>query len=369
MERKSLTRTKKAEIVRYLFEHKNASKTELTKALSISMPTVLQATNELLEQGILVEVGEYESTGGRRAKSLALKCDAVHSVGLDITTNRISFVLVNLAGEIVHYTEKKKIFFNNMDYYRELAEELNVFLKEVYLDEDQILGVGVSLPGILDSDEKILIKSNILKLDGVSLKMLENFVVCPVHYVNDANAAMMMEWDTVENDAVYFFLSNTVGGAFRINGEICLGTNRMAGEFDHMIIVPGGRPCYCGKHGCAYTYCSGLALEQEAGMPIEELMERVEQKDPDVMPVWEEYLEYLAVMIANLRTVFDSDIIIGGDVGAYLENHMFELGKKVMKYNTVDSDISYLKNSMYKKGGAAAGAALYYVLQFIDGIS
>ena len=58
MERKSLTRTKKAEIVRYLFEHKNASKTELTKALSISMPTVLQATNELLEQGILVEVGD-----------------------------------------------------------------------------------------------------------------------------------------------------------------------------------------------------------------------------------------------------------------------------------------------------------------------
>ena len=85
--------------------------------------------------------------------------------------------------------------------------------------------------------------------------------------------------------------------------------------------------------------------------------------------VWDEYLDYLAVMIANLRTVFDSDIIIGGDVGAYLEDYMFELGKKVMKYNTVDSDISYLKNSIYKKGGAAAGAALYYILQFIDDIS
>jgi len=369
MERRSLTKSKKSEIVRYLFEHKNASKTELTKALAISMPTVLQATNELLEQGILQEVGEYESTGGRRAKSLALNSGAAHAVGLDITTNRISFVLVNFVGEIVHYVEKKKIFVNNMDYYREVADELNLFLQEVKLNMNQILGVGVSLPGILDSDEKILIKSNILKLDGISLKMLENFVLCPVHYVNDANAAMMMEWDSTDKDAVYLFLSNTVGGAFRIDRKVFLGINRMAGEFDHMIIVPGGRPCYCGKKGCAYTYCSGLALEQESGMPVEELMERVAQHDSGVMQIWDEYLEYLAVMIANLRTMFDSDIIIGGDVGAYLEDHMFELGKKVMKYNTVDSDISYLKNSIYKKGGAAAGAALYYILQFMDHIS
>lgn len=367
MERRSLT--KKSKIVRYIFEHRNASKTELTKALSISMPTVLQCTSELLEQGILVEVGEYESTGGRRAKSLALNHNAVYSVGMDITTNRISFVLVNLIGEIVRYTEKKKIFANTMDYYRELTDELNLFIRETSLNEDQILGVGVSLPGILDSEEKILIKSNILKLDGISLKTLENFVQWPVHYVNDANAAMMMEWETAEKDAVYLFLSNTVGGAFRIKGEVILGINRMAGEFDHMIIVPGGRPCYCGKNGCAYTYCSGLALENESGLPVEKLMERVAQKDPEVMPVWDEYLDYLAVMIANLRTVFDSDIIIGGDVGAYLEDYMFELGKKVMKYNTVDSDISYLKNSIYKKGGAAAGAALYYILQFIDDIS
>lgn len=369
MKRRSLTKTKKSEIVRYLFEHKDASKTELTKALSFSMPTVLQGTNELIEQGLLIEVGEYESTGGRRAKSLALNRDAVHAAGIDITTKRISFVLVNFVGEIVRYKEIRKQFVNSMDYYRELADELTLFLKEVNLDEDHILGVGVSLPGILDSDEKILIKSNILKLDGISLKMLENFVLCPVHYVNNANAALRMERDTIQNDAVFLLLGDAVGGAFRVAGNVFLGINRMSGEFDHMIIVPDGRPCYCGKHGCAYTYCSGQALEKEAGMPIEELMKRVEQKDAVVMQVWDEYLNYLAILIANLRTMFDGDIIIGGDVGAHLEKHMFELGKKIMKYNTVDSDFSYLKNSTYKKGGAAAGAALYYILQFIDKIS
>ena len=368
MERKGLTRSKKSAIVQYLFEHKNASKTELTKALSFSMPTVLQGTNELVEQGILIEVGEYESTGGRRAKSLALNHNAVHAVGLDITTNRISFVLVNFVGEIVQYKEIRKPFANTMDYYRELADELTLFLHEVNLKEDQILGVGVSLPGILNSDEKILIKSNILKLDGISLKMLEHFVLCPVHYVNNANAALMMEWNSAQNDAIYLLLGDAVGGAFRISGKVLLGINRMSGEFDHMIIVPDGRPCYCGKNGCAYTYCSGQALERTAGMTIEELMVKVEQNDPVVMQIWDEYLNYVAIMIANLRTMFDGDIIIGGDVGAHLEKHMFTLGKKVMKYNTVDSDISYLKTSSYKKGGAAAGAALYYILQYMDNI-
>jgi len=369
MERKGVLRTKKSEIVQYLFEHKNASKTELMKALSFSMPTILQGTNELLEQGILKEVGEYESTGGRRAKSLALNSSVAYAVGIDITTKRISFVLVNFVGEIVRYTEKKKEFANTMDYYRELADELELFLQSVNLNEDQILGVGVSLPGILDSDEKILIKSNILKLDGISLKMLEHFVHCPVHYVNNANAALMMEGSAAKNDAVFLLLGDAVGGAFRVEGKVFLGINRMSGEFDHMIIVPDGRPCYCGKKGCAYTYCSGQALEQEAGMSIDELMKRVEQKDPQVIHIWDEYLNYLAILIANLRTMFDGDIIIGGDVGAHLEKHMFELGKKVMKYNTVDSDISYLKNSIYKKGGAAAGAAVYYIMQYIHNIS
>ena len=118
---------KKSEIVQYLFEHKNTSKTEMTKALNISMPTVLQNTKELIEQGILIEVGEYESTGGRRAKTLALNGDAAYTVGLDITTDHINFVLLNLRGEILKHAGKEKSFTHSLEYYREVSRKWNGF--------------------------------------------------------------------------------------------------------------------------------------------------------------------------------------------------------------------------------------------------
>lgn len=359
---------KKSEIVRYIFNHKNAAKSEIAKELNLSMPTVLQNTKELIEQGIVVEGGEYESTGGRRAKSLALNGDAVYAVGVDITTDHISFVLINFTGDILKHICKRKDFCNSLDYYRELSEEIEDFLRVEKLDTSRILGLGVALPGIIDNEEKMLIKSHVLKLEGISLKIVERFMPYTVHFENDANAAMIAEQEKMQGDAIYLFISNTVGGAFRTKGSIFRGNNRKAGEFGHTIIVPGGRECYCGKRGCVNSYCSVLALKNATGLPLDQFMARVAEKDPEVLKVWDEYLEYLAITVSNLRMMYDTDIILGGDVGEYLESYMFEFGKRVMKYNKFDSDFSYLKNSVYKKGGAAAGSALHFIYKYIDEI-
>lgn len=371
MEQRNISKNrsnKKSEIVRYIFQHKNASKSEIAKELNLSMPTVLQNTKELIEQGVLVEGGEYESTGGRRAKSLALNGDVVYALGLDITTDHISFVLINFTGEVLKHISKRKDFCNSLDYYQELSEELGLFLQDENLDRKRILGLGAAFPGIIDSEEKMLIKSHALKLEGISLKILERFMPYPVHFENDANAAMIAEQEKLNGDAIYLFISNTVGGAFRSKGSIFRGNNRKAGEFGHTIIVPDGRECFCGKRGCVNSYCSVLALKNATGLSLDRFMERVTKKDPKVLKVWDEYLEYLAITVSNLRMMYDTDIIIGGDVGEYLESHMFEFGKRVMKYNKFDSDISYLKNSVYKKGGAAAGAALHFIYQYINEI-
>lgn len=67
--RKNITKSK---IVSYILNHKEVSKVELTKQLNLSMPTVLTNVNDLIEKGLIIELGEYESTGGRKAKSLGI---------------------------------------------------------------------------------------------------------------------------------------------------------------------------------------------------------------------------------------------------------------------------------------------------------
>lgn len=359
---------KKSEIVHYIFKNENASKTELTKALGLSMPTVLQNTKELIEQGILIEIGEYESTGGRRAKSLAINGRMGYSLGLDITTAHISYVLVDLAGTVLKRGRTKRTFENSNEYYQALFDDVDRFLETSRVDREMILGIGVALPGNINAEEKILIKSHALKLEGINLKTIEGFVPYPVYFENDANAAMIAERENIGEDAIYLFLSNTVGSALKAEGSVHRGKNRKAGEVGHVILVPGGRPCYCGKNGCVDSYCSVQALEKESGMALDEFMQLVEKKDPSVMKIWEAYLDYLAITISNLRMIHDTELVLGGDMGEYLEPHMMELSSRIREYNKFDSDTRYLKLSRYQKESAAIGVALHFIYQCFDNI-
>lgn len=359
---------KKNEIVHYIFKNENASKTELTKALGLSMPTVLQYTKELIEQGFLIEIGEYESTGGRRAKSLAINGRMGYSVGLDITSTHVSYVLIDLAGAVLKYDRTKLAFQNSKEYYQSLFEDVDRFLDTARVDREMILGIGVALPGNINADEKILIKSHALGLEGVNLKTVEGFVPYPVHFENDANAAIIAEREHIGENAIFLFLGNTVGSALRAEGFVHRGKNRKAGEVGHVILVPGGRPCYCGKRGCVDSYCSVHALEKESGMPLDEFMRLVEKKEPSVMKIWRSYLDYLAITISNLRMIHDTELVLGGEMGEYLESHMMELSSRIREYNKFDSDTRYLKISRYKKESAAIGAALHFIYQCFDNI-
>ena len=110
-----------------------------------------------------------------------------------------------------------------------------------------------------------------------------------------------------------------------------------------MILVPGGRKCYCGKSGCADAYCAASVLTQDNRQSLDAFMEKIESGDEKNLQTWNEYLDHLAVLISNLRMAYDMDIILGGDVGGVLSDYMIPLGEKVMAYNGFEHDVSYLK--------------------------
>lgn len=103
---------------------------ELSRNLNLSMPTVLSNVNELLASGIVVEMGEYESTGGRKAKMISINPAYRYAVGIRITAKHVGFVLVNLKLKlksmkesgwnfqqkllIIHGSEKNCIIFLQM---------------------------------------------------------------------------------------------------------------------------------------------------------------------------------------------------------------------------------------------------------------
>ena len=356
----------KYKILDFMLNQGSTTKADIAKQLNLSMPTVLSNINELTEKGLVIEVGEMESTGGRKARRISLNEDYYYAVGVDITAHHISMVLVNFGGKIVHQQRIRFDFQPDIAYSRQLAEQIAEFYKDVAVEE-KILGIGISLPGIINEREHILAKSHALQLENYSLKMIEQLLTFPVYFENDANAAMLAENPQQVGNVVYLSLNNTLGGAVCIDGRLFLGHNRKAGEFGHMLLVPGGKQCYCGKRGCADAYCAASVLTGNGKYTLDVFMQLLE-KDVDADRMWEEYLENLAVLITNIRMIFDTDIILGGDVGGYLEKYMMELAEKVMKYNRFDRDVSYLKNCSYQKEASAVGVAKHFFQLYVEQI-
>ena len=356
-------RQNKTKIARHILRRRQISRPELASELGISMPTILQNVKELMDAGIVEEVGEYESTGGRKAKALSVVSDIKYAAGIDITANHISYVMINLKGEAVCQKRSRLRYENLPGYYEDAAQGLDRFLDENRVDRQKILGVGISLPGIIDKENHKLIRSHILNVSDINLDSISRLIPYPVHFENDANSAAIAEFQGADQNAVYLSLSNTVGGSIYMNNSIYAGDNFRSAEFGHMMIHPEGKVCYCGKCGCTDAYCSAKVLTSYVGEEADpaDFFKILEQKEPGAVNIWNRYLDDLAVVITNLRMAFDCDIVLGGYVGGYLKNYMSELGRRVLIYNKFDNDILYLRKCSYEKEASAVGIAMTFL--------
>lgn len=357
----------RSRIARFILKVGTASKPEIASALNLSMPTVLQNVKELTDAGVIREVGEYQSTGGRKAKTLSVVSESRYAVGMDITANHVSFVLIDLKANVVRWKRNRQSYEHSPSYYQSVRDGLDLFLQEIQVDRGKLLGTGISLPGIIDKSTATLVKSHILNVENISLQVLSQYFDQEPAYENDASAAAMAELGHHSGNAVYLSLSNTVGGAIYIDQELYPGDHFRSAEFGHVILVPGGRTCYCGKKGCVDAYCSARVLTGSGGT-LEEFFQKVENREPGALEVWDRYMDDLAVTVSNLRMSFDCDIVLGGYVGAFLGPYRMELGHRVQQYNLFDRDSSYLQVCRYARETSAVGAALTFVERYLDTI-
>ena len=358
-------RSNKADILHYYMEHQEVSKSEIAKALNISMPTVMRYTNELLEDHILKETGIAESTGGRKAGLFAVDETIRYAAGIDVTANHISFVLVNLRKKITASRRYRQKYEHQRSYYCRMAEELDAFLKEGGVDPEELLGIGFSFPGIVDQREGILTYSHVLGIRNFSLSSIQMYFPWPLHFDNDAVSAAYAESLYYKKDMAYLSLSNSVGGAFCLEGKVYVGDNYKSAEFGHMLLHPGGRKCYCGKPGCVDAYLNANLLSGQTDGSLETFFRRLEQGDESLLGIWEEYFTSLVYTISNLRMIFDCDIILGGYVGGFLEPYVLELEKNVSRYNLFENDAGYIRICRYRYEAAALGQAAGVVERFI----
>lgn len=364
-ERREVKRTNKVRIIKFISERRAVSKNEIAASLGLSMPTTLQNVKELTEEGYVVESGEYESTGGRKAKVLSIAEDIAYAAGMDISVNHITFVLVNMCREIVRKARIRLPFSKDYSYYESMGNWLQVFLEQTGVDKRRIAGVGISVPGTVNREEKLLLRSRILQAENISFKRFEELVGYPCQVETEAGAAAYAELAGESGDFVYLSLSDTVEGAIYMNHDRYPGKSFKSASFGHMKIEKNGRPCYCGSRGCLDSYCSRRALQGE-DESLDVFFEKLRARETGYRQRIEEYLDHLAIAIANLRMVFDCQIILGGQTAGYLGEFRKELDRKVVEYDRLDPDTSFLKIGKCQTETPAWGAAMGFVDRFFE---
>jgi len=361
-------RRNRANTLRAILACDRVSQMELTQRLALSWPTILQNVKELMELGLVREDGVYQSTGGRKAKAYAPVRDARAAIGVELARDHVSVVLTDLGGALLRQVRASLRFSTEDVYFKYLGGLLQRFA-EANGVTDRVLGVGVSLPGLVDEERGFLRDSRALELRNVPLSLFSSHISWPCRFLNNANAAGLAESYGGPNggsDLVYLSLGDTVDGAILRDGELYMGTHLRAGSFGHTTLVPGGARCRCGKEGCLDAYCSAKRLSDCSGGSLSAFFDALQAGDPEKRQVWREYLEYLAAAVNNLHTVFDCDVVAGGDAGAYLKDFGELLRALLAERNPFEPDASYLKYCRYPQEAAAVGAALAQVKRFIE---
>jgi glucokinase len=205
--------------------------------------------------------------------------------------------------------------------------------------------VGVGAAGFVGRDRStVMFSPHLAWRDEPLGEALSARLGRPVLVDNDANGAAWAEWrfgaGRGEPLLVCLTLGTGIGGAVVVDGRLERGRHGLAGEFGHMVLVPGGHRCECGNRGCWEQYASGNALGREgrelarAGSPVAYDLLRGAGQDPDAITgadvtaaalegdpasceLVAEMGRWFGIGLANLAAALDpGTFVVGGGLGA-----------------------------------------------------
>ncbi len=361
----------KNRIFRLIYNSDKISRQEIADQLGLSLPTVNQNLKMLMEDGLIEYVGNFTSTGGRRAQAITIDNNARKAISVNIKADYINVDVVGLKGQIIYSMAVKAHFSKSSAYIEKLTDAVRHAVDYVGADADDILGIGITVPGILDDEKQILISAPPLKAKNYDFTKLISAIDYPVVVMNDARAeAYADHWfnGNPEDEKIYIMLGEGVGGAYINASAIRNGVHNRGGEFGHMVIHPGGKQCLCGKKGCFEAYVSEKVLSSELDMTLDNFFELAAQGNKNNSNVLDEYMDNLALGINNIYTMMDCDIVLGGTVAPYLKQYDNSIKERLVNDYSFDTDADYLRISDGGGRKSGLGAALSFVARFIDGV-
>jgi glucokinase-like ROK family protein len=347
----------KSLVLDYIRAHSPISRARIAELTGLTKATVSSLVNEWIESNLTYEIGVGQSSGGRKPMMLLFNSTAGFAVGIDLGVNYILAALTDLNGTII---EEVRVDHKNESVehvFAKLTACISEIISRAPASTYGIVGIGIGIPGISDSDGNVLFAPN-LGWDHVPLQtMVEEKFDIPVVIDNEANAGAVGEKQFGVGQSakhlVYISIGMGIGTGIIINNELYRGISGFSGELGHISIQHDGRKCPCGNYGCWELYASENALLEQAkneledsSITVEELLKLADEGNGIAIQLFERLADYLSVGIVSIINGLNPEsIIIGGrlaDAQKWLRRPMLDsLERRSLPYPRAQLNVQF----------------------------
>jgi len=379
----SMGRSNRLAILNLIRRYPGISRRDLVEMTGLNPSTVTNIVFDLMKSGFVEEGGKNTTNkpGKRRVNLLPAKsaaCAILIKIGVENTQIGLGY-LNNDFERIDEFSTPSA----PDEFLEEVGKRIDKILK---YSKNRISEISISVPGIVDKNEismkilphlgwkEIKIKEEIERFTG------EKHI--PIYLENEAKLSLMAEMyfnDDIQKmvNGAYIYISQGVGGALLINGEIFLGTSFTAGEIGHMSINADGPACHCGNSGCWEEYISIDTVVQKYNSQgqlkgsnfksqFEDLIFRSEH-DRVADEVLNEMMHYLSIGIVNIVNILNPQFVMIGGMGEkipkrYVQIVRNEVNKKAL--GSATKDLLILTSSMDMIQSALIGCTLMAMNEF-----
>lgn len=376
-------------VINIIKDHEPISRQQLAEITGLTPSAITGIIRELLDMGIIREVGLDKSTGGRRPIKLSFNPDAGYVFGVEVTRFETFVGTCDLKNNPTDFRTIKIDMSEPKKGLKKLAAVVKEIMNEEQYKEKPFLGVGVAFPGLLYAFEGKVKRSINLgtSWDFFPVKqVLEKEIDMPVFIENNSKASALAErWfggATECRDLVYVNLGEGISAGVIINDRILQGAQGHAGEIGHMSIQKDGPLCNCGNRGCLESVCGIPAImrkvkneisiipdndplkklwAEKGEISIEDIISSSRIKNSYSHNLLKQVAEYIGKAIANVINFYNPECVFIGGKMAPAAKYFIDIIKTAVNTHAFpeiarSTDIQI--SSLQEKAGVMGACAL-----------
>jgi predicted NBD/HSP70 family sugar kinase len=250
-------------------KHGPISRKDISEKLNLTKAAITKLTNEMIEQNILVEKGQFcepEIRAGRKKVLIDINWNYKYAIGVSVEYDYTSVGVCNINGETVAL---KRVLTDRSlfpeAFLTKLAGEIREILWTNSISRDELVGLGITFIGAVDHKNGVVKKEFGLWDREIDVRtFLEKELQIKVVVNNNVRALALAEIDygSANGNQNILFIRHGfgIGAAMILNGNVYYGAHNASAEIGHFVVDYNGAKCRCGKKGCLETLSSQSSM-------------------------------------------------------------------------------------------------------------